>query len=59
MYKIFDADSVRKLLGMPNPSAAEIPTIVPEPKRNPQGGLITCFWLSARIRTQGTARLLF
>ena len=58
MDKMFDVDSVRELLGMPK-SAAEIPTIVPEPKRNPQGGLITCFWLSARIRTQGTARLLF
>jgi hypothetical protein len=34
MDKMFDVDSVRELLGMPK-SAAEIPTIVPEPKRNP------------------------
>jgi hypothetical protein len=34
MNTMVDVASVRKLLGMPNPSAAEIPTIVPEPKRN-------------------------
>ena len=35
MYKMFDVDSVRELLGMPNTSAAQIPTSAPEPKPNP------------------------
>jgi hypothetical protein len=34
MYKMFDADSVRKLLGMPNSSAVEIPASRPKPERN-------------------------
>jgi hypothetical protein len=30
-----DVESMRKLLGMPNPSAAEIPASRPEPENNP------------------------
>jgi hypothetical protein len=51
MYKIFDADSVRKLLGMPNPSAVEIPASRPELDRNPLIG-DTSEYVLAKPRTR-------